>query len=465
MRSMKTAKRRRVDESSLKNLDMDFLVNEAVDRSMFETARDSITPLSEIMAVASKFGTMPGTTAAIRSTIKKVTDALSARPDPLDQILSAAGLDTKQKALVNAVTDAEVLKFSILNGMDAGRLLILNEFKKDSIRFYTDEALEFRLVIRGPGVPIFARDAITVPFATITRMGDFEIYYQDDDCMVIGAPSANRPRDVNVIVPGYGTWRINDVTSDKIYLVGRDSSGDPIPTPLALKQTYKRLRAAPSRGSMDQKVKTISGFDVDVVKNNFKVPAPAEGAVVSIYRAIRGTSAVPTPGLAASTFANEVAELKLEEFKELFEKVAESTTNSTGDVVSYDSADVLFFAGLSAISGLLGTTRPGTPPPSPGGGGGTGGGGGGSPGGGGGPGGGPGDGGGGPVVRHSLSNILLRPSVMSGRDQTERETNLRLINQDNLRRELNSLTGGRVIFTEGALIDRWCELAGIKESK
>jgi hypothetical protein len=57
---------------------------------------------------------------------------------------------------------------------------------------------------------------------------------------------------------------------------------------------------------------------------------------------------------------------------------------------------------------------------------------------------------------------------VKGSNPSEKAANLstlmNLIDQDEMRVELNRFVGPGVVFTEGT-IDRWCELAGIKENR
>lgn len=465
MSSGKRTRHQRIGGSSLANRDMSFLLQEEVDRSLYDTAKNSVEPLKEIAASASKFG-MTETAKALNAAAGNVASALADDPKALEKILGAMGLSKKQGSLVDAITAAEVLKFSILNSMDATRLLILKEFKTEALKFYTDEALEFRVVKVAAGQLPYVRDAASVPFAKIDELGELDIYFQGPDFMWVGKASDNEPKDVYVNIPGFGWSPIPNVSADRIYLVGRTNEGDPSPAPPGAKSLFRRISGVPDRGSLDKTVDSITGYDKSIAEKNFRIPPPAEGAVVGIYRAIRKRSSITPPALSAGDFVNEMEKLTLEQFKELFKVVVENTTGSSGDVVSYDAADSLFFAGLSAISGVLGTTKPQgpgggkAPPPPPTGAAPAQGSAGGSAAGGGG-------GGGAPArqpVQHSLRNILSRPSIVAGSTAAEREANLRSINQDALRRELNSLTAGSVIFTEGT-VDRWCKLAGIKESK
>jgi len=479
MGSRKRLRQAAISEISLQKRDLGFLISEAVDRTMYETAQESIAPLSDVLALTSKFG-MVKTTAAIRKSIKDVTTALSASPRPIDTAMAALKLDGKQGALIEAVTANEVLKFAILNSMDSVRMLILNQFKTEASKFYSDEALEFRVIQTtarsAAGAVPRTRLPNFVPFSKVTSLGDVDIYFQDttSGLMIVGKATDDPPRDLSLTipVPGMSPWIVPDVSSNLVYVVGRASDGEMIPLGDNFKLTFRGLgtSGAPPKGDLARKVKDIESDAVTTAKDNFRIPPPAEGAIVGIYRALRRSKAVKNPELSKGDFAGELVGLTLEQFKDLFKQVVESTTGSSRDVVSYSAADALFFAGLSSISGILGTTRPPTPagPGGPGGGvtatGGSAGPGGSSgPAGPSGPGRPSGAGGPSPVVQHSLMNILLRPSITSGSTQAERQAALRVIDQPALRRELNALVGGNVIFTEG--VDRWCKLAGIKESK
>jgi hypothetical protein len=76
--------------------------------------------------------------------------------------------------------------------------------------------------------------------------------------------------------------------------------------------------------------------------------------------------------------------------------------------------------------------------------------------------------GGGGSRSHSFNNFINSASIVKGSTPAERAANLStvlgLIDKDSMRQELNRFVGPNVVFTEGT-IDRWCELAGIKEGK
>jgi len=469
-------------EKSLKHRDLKFLLEAPTDRSSFESAEKSIEPLSDIEDLASTLG-MTKTATAIRSVINRVEQAITAEPNP---IMKALGLSDAQKELVESVTAAEVLKFSMLNSMDAVRLLVVNEFKKN-IKFFNDQAVIYN-VVAGPGGTARVSQPQSTPFSNAKAVSPYEIYLQGRSYMIIGPETSGDGVSVTIPVPGRGGLPLSNVTPGKIYITGRDSDGEPMPIQDGLKNLFLKV-STPSKGSLVEKLSVIAGsptkgFNLeDVITRNFKVPAPAEGTIVSIYRAIRKNTAIrpATSTLNPAEFAAELGELTLENFKKFFSTMVEKTSNATGDMTTYDLADTLFFTGLASVSGMLGTTPPpgpaagaagggagpgaGAPPPpssgAAGAAGAAGAGGGGGSGGGGGPG-----GGGGGGARHSLGNILSDPRVALGASAAERSTNLAtlntVLNQDQLRRSLNALTGGSVIFTEGA-VDRWCELAGIKE--
>jgi hypothetical protein len=166
--------------------------------------------------------------------------------------------------------------------------------------------------------------------------------------------------------------------------------------------------------------------------------------------------------LAPADVSSELKDLTLDEFRKYFKALVERTTTATGDITTYHVDDALVLGGLSWLSGMLGISRsapaPGTaasPAGAPGSSApdaaGTAGGGAAAP-------------GGIPIRTHSLSNILSRPSITRNVSTPARSAILNGIDQEALRRELNALTGGTFLFTEGT-VERWCDLAGIKEKK
>jgi len=456
-----------VDEKSLKDGNLSFLL-EDVDRSAYEKALQYIQPLSELEDI---FEELPAVQASIRQVINRVNGALTSDPDP---ILNALGLDNDQKELVEACTSAEVLKLSLLNAFDAIRQLLITDFTKMP-KIYEDEAIELR-VIPSTTVPRRAeiREPRRVPFSVVSGITDLAVHWQDVDNMIVGPDrDSGRVYEIDWTLPGTSlTIPMRNVPAGKIYLVSREE-GDP--SPLDPTQKSRILRTPlTSKGNLTRKLGDLSTdvsrrktFDLDdVVLKNLRVPTPAMGFVESIYRAIRARPPVNPPNLNPADLSTQLKDLTLEKFRDYFRELVQRTTTATGDITTYDVADTMFFGGLAWVSSLLGITRP-TAPPAPGPAGGPGG----DPGGGGGPapGGGPGGGGGGGGGRqHSLRNVLSNPTIAIGATPAERAANLRtltrLLNQDELRQTLNRLTAGNVVFTEGT-VDRWCELAGIKENR
>lgn len=467
MRNRKTGKG---GVPSPKRHDLGFLLEAAVDRAAFESALRSVEPLADIEDMSRDLG-MNNTANACRQAINNVEAAISTEPNP---IMRALGLSDAQKELVEAVTAAEVLKFSILNSMDALRMLFINEFKTN-IKFYDEEAIVYNVVPLGVGS--FARLSTPqrTPFSNVKAVTPYEIHFRSRNFMIIGPETTGAGSRVMIPVPGYSRGiPLRDVPAGKIYIVGRNSDGDPMPVQPGLKNLFLRI-AAPGRGVLDKTVSDMAAqkrFDLDqVVTRNFRIPQPAEGTVVSIYRAIRRSPAIRPAMMDASDFASEIGDIKLDDFRKYFTMMVEKTSNATGDLATYDLADSLFFAGLASVTAMLGLS----PPPGPrdsaaapstdddgaAGGGGAGGGGRGRGGGG------SGRGGGRVVPQHSLRNILSDPRIATGTTPAERSANMAALNnsldQDALRRALNTLTAGSVVFTEST-VDRWCELAGIREN-
>lgn len=435
------------DVRSLRNRNMNFLLSEAVDRSAYAIALKSIEPLSEIEDLVAR--KMPATANAIRKSINDINRAVSDSPDP---IVAGTMLDDSQRNLVNATTKAEILKFAMLNAMDGLRMLFISEFKSRESRLFSNEALMLNASIISGSTSYNLSRPRPVPFSQVESMEDYVVLHDDVDYMVIKRESTEGGGTADMSSP-FGTISLTDVTPGKIYVVGKEDDGSPVPIDLALKSRWLGVRV-PTRGPMYLTISEIStrrGFDIqEVVQRNFKVPRQTEGLLTSIYRAIRSSTAISVPYLSASTFADEVKDLKLQEFKKIFEKIVEKTTSYSGDLTTLDLSDVVFFTGLSALSGALGLTREPTAtatPPTPSA---------------------EADGAavGGEAAdsatrRHSLKNVLMHPEVVAGSTDTERAANLGVINQDALRRALNRLVGRSVTFTEGT-VDRWCELAGLK---
>lgn len=452
------------DEVSLNSRDMNFLL-EDVDRSAYEKALQYIQPLSELEDVFEK---LPATKRAIREVINRVNAAVASDPDP---ILNALGLSNDQKELVDSCTSAEVLKLSLLNAFDAVRQLLITDFARNP-KIYEDEAIELRVIpsARSRGTAD-VREPKRVPYSTVESLADYTVHWQDGRNMIVGPDIGGRLYNLSWTLPRTtATINMRNVPAGKIYLVSREE-GDPAPVSPLKKRDILGIPLTP-RGSLDKTLDFLSTdttrdktFDLPaVVDRNFRIPAPAMGFVESIYRSIRARPPIQPPNLTASDLSNELKDLTLAEFRTYFRALVEKTTTATGDITTYDVADTLFLGGLAWVSGILGITSappsaPASTAPGPGGGP--------APGpGSSGPGGGPPSGGG--DRRHSLNNILSDPSIVTGATPAERAANLRAlrsaVNQEELRRALNTLTVGTVVFTEG-VVDRWNELAGIKEQK
>jgi hypothetical protein len=447
------------DSSSLTGLNMSFLL-EDVDRSSYDKALQYIQPLSELEDI---FEDLPSAKSAMREAINRVNTAITSDPDP---ILSSMGLSDSQKELIDACTSVEVLKLSMLNAFDAVRQLLITDFSKTP-KVYEEEAIEIRVIPSGRvRTSAEARTPKRVPFSVVSGMNDYAVHWQDGRNMIIGPDNASgRLYDLSWTLPRTtATIRMANVPVGKIYLVAR-VEGDPAPVTPEKKRDILGIPLTPkgalARTLDDLSTDTARGktFDLEaVVRNNFKIPAPAMGFVESIYRKMRSRPAVQRSNLDPTTLAAEMKGLTLEKFRNYFRELVERTTTATGDITTYDVADTLFFGGLAWVSGLLGITNtPSAPggPAAPGGAGSS-------------PGGTASGGSGGAEVRHSLGTVLSDPTIAAGSTPAERAANLSnlrsSINQDELRKNLNRLTAGRVVFTEGT-VDRWCELAGIKEGK
>jgi hypothetical protein len=399
------------------------------------------------------------------------------------QATTYAKLSKPQQQLLDAITSSEVLKFSILNAMDAVRMLLITDFEK-SAPYYDDEAIVFDVKAKGrtPQVMVPQR----VPFSSIKELGNFEIYDHSNLLMVIGKESSSAGQQIKIPIRGSTQFiELNGVPVGKIYLTGRDTDGKPSPVPPSTKE--KMLNVTKPVGSVYQK--TISDLSkrsdkkfelTDVVTANFTIPTEVEGIITGIWRTLKKSPAVKPIKLSPAIFAGELGDLTLLEFKKYFEALVARTSNASGEMSTFDLADTLFFTGLAAVSGMLGLAPP--PGPSAGGAGGSTGGAGGSTGGaagtggvggaGGAGGGGGGSGGGGGIgggsVNRSLNNFLNTTSFMKGANATERAANKAsfdaVVDQDAMRRELNRFAGAsNLVFTEG--VDRWCKLAGIKDTK
>ena len=413
---------------------------------------------------------MPETTAAIRRAIDRVNKAISSKPDT---ILSALGLSDPQKELLSAITSAEVLKFSILNAMDAVRMYFINDFKTN-LKFYDDEVVSFNVIDAGGGRANISRPQ-RVPLSKLKDLNPYEIHEQGRNFMVLGPESSGTGLRGYIEVPGRGRLPVKGITPGKIYLTGRNSDGEPEGVKFGLKTLFLKISAPPGgKGILLEKIKDLAArpgkaFDLKkTVEKNLKIPDPVEGTVISIYRAIRGRAAVEPTDLDASKFADDLGDITLESFRKYFEAFTEKTSTSTGDLATYDLADTLVYSGLATVSGFLGLTRPPAPRGGEAGEGAEGGAGGGGTGGRGGGTGAGGAGGGRGSRQHSLRNFLNTTKIVKGSNPSEKAANLstlmNLIDQDEMRVELNRFVGPGVVFTEGT-IDRWCELAGIKENR
>lgn len=454
----------------------ELIINEAVDRETNEMALKSIEPLSELEEMLESINKMPDTKAAIGKCIDDIRDAINSKPS---KILSALRLSNSQKGLVDAITAGEVLKFSMLNAMDALRMSFISDFKKE----LADEVISFNVVGQAPSLVL--SNPGRAPFSKVSELGEYHTITHGTHFMIVGPKLTNPGGSIVMRVPttSFGL-QLKNVSPGPIYITGRDSEGNPAAVPDGVKKMFLGNIAIPNRAIIDKKIvdlltvkrKLNPAKAPDAVKNivkpNFRVPAPVEGMLTGIYRAIRRSKAVKPPGLDADTFASEVKELTLGEFKRVFNAIVSKTEGAKGDFTTYDLADSLFLGGLAAVSGALGITRTPKVPTSPAAAGSTS-----VPTGGGAP---PpgspqgrGSSGAPPAPpanapHHSLRNVLSNPMIAAGSTPAERSANMSKIsnalNQDELRRTLNSLTGGAIVFTEGT-VDRWCELAGIKEGR
>jgi len=476
-------------ELSLHGHNMSFLLEASADRSALDLATKSIEPLSKIeSAIGDK---MPKTAAGIRKSINLINGKMSETPGLASSVMSAVGLTSKHKDLIDTITKTEVLKFSILNSMDAVRLLLLSDYNKVD-KFYTDQAISLQ-IIPPPAVPTGVATPVarfgparTVPFADVKSLGDnYAIYIRETRFMLIGpeaaAPLVTARLDLRGAPPMFAR-----VPTGKLFFVQRDGEGDPAPVDGALKLSFLNIPAAPSPGILNKTVRERERdkkFSTNnVVRDNFKVSTAAAGKIENAFRIFKQKppDLKPDPSfLAPSTLANEIKDLTLKDFKEMFAAFTENTTSDTGDMSSYDLADTLVLTGLGAITAMFtGTRAPGVPGGGPGSGGapaggvagGSAGSGGGASAAGGSGGGTPGGGtpGGGTPRSQSFDNFIRTTSIVKGATPAERNSNLSnlmgLIDQAAMRRELNRVVGPNFVFTEGS-VDRWSQLAGIKEEK
>lgn len=482
-------------ELSLHDHNMDFLLEASSDRSAIDLASKAIDPLSSIESAIEANNMMPKTAAGIRKSINQVNKKMSESPGLASSIMSALNLTSKHKDLIDVITKTEVLKFSILNAMDAVRLLLLADYKKVD-KFYSEQVVALQIIpVPAPsgGTPPIARfgPAKTVPFSEAKSLGDnYAVYIRETNFMLIGpetsAPLVPARLDLRGAPPMFAR-----VPTGKLFFVQRDQEGDPAPVRGNLKLKFLNLASAPPTGVLNRKVSTratAKNFNVkDVVNENFKVSTAAAGKIENAFRIFkqRSPSLKPDPSfLNPDDLADELEKLTLLQFKECFAAFADNTTVDPGDMDTYDLADTLVLTGLSTLAGMFTGTRspaggpgsagaapggapaPGGPAGSAGARGGSGGSGGG--GGRGGSGGGGGGSGGAPLRSQSLDNFIRSTAIVKGATPAERNTNLgslmNLIDQDAMRRELNRVVGPNFVFTEGS-VERWTQLAGIKEDK
>ena len=490
MREVKKQQKKSVTlaELSLRDYSMDFLMEAAADRSALDLASNAIDPLSNIESAIDQ--KMPKTAAGIRKSINLVNKKMSESPGLASSVMSALNLTSKHKDLIDVITKTEVLKFSILNAMDAVRLLLLADYKRVD-KFYSDQVVMMQIIPTSapPGAPPpIARfgPAKTVPFSEAKALGDgYSVYIRETKFMLIGpetsAPLVPARLDLRGMPPMFAR-----VPAGKLYFVERDAEGDPSPVSGNVKLKFLNLATSPAPGVLNQKVSaraTAKGFDVkDTVNGNFKVSTTAAGKIENAFRIFkrRPPSLKPDSSLLdAADLAAEIEDLTLADFKECFSAFTDNTTVDPGDMDTYDLADTLVLTGLSTIVGMFTGTREATPgagsgggtgpgaPTSPGGSGsGSGGSGGSGSGRGGGGGGGPDSGA--PLRSQSFDNFIRTTAIVKGATPAERNTNLsslmNIIDQGAMRRELNRVVGPTFTFTEGS-VERWKQLAGIKEGK
>jgi uncharacterized membrane protein YgcG len=462
---------------------MDFLLEATSDRSAIDLATKAIEPLSNIeSAIDSKMGQ---TADGIRKSINAVNKKMSETPGLANSVMSAVGLTSKHKDLIDAITKTEVLKFSILNAMDAIRLLVLSDYKKID-KFYSDQVVALQIIPPTGPSPTIARfgQAKTVPFADVKSLGDdYAVYIRETNFMLIGpetsAPLIPARLDLRGAPPMFAR-----VPAGKLFFVRRNPEGDPAPIEGSLKLLFLNLATAPAPGVPNKTIAAraaAKNFDVDqVVNDNFKVSTAAAGKIENAFRIFKQRSPDLKPDrsqLNPADLADDIKKLSLKDFKECFAAFADNTTTDPGDMETYDLADTLVLTGLSTIVGMFTGTKQATPgasagngpgaPGAPGGAGGPGAAGG--AGGGGGSGGAGGAGGGAPLRSQSLDNFIRSTAIVKGADTAERNANLNslmnLIDQPALRRELNRVVGPNFVFTEGHDVERWKKLAGIKEEK
>ena len=450
-----------------RRLNMDFLLEaQKIDRSAYEAALASIRPLSEFEDIVG--AKMPKTAIAIRKCISDVNNAIAAKPDLMMQITTAVKLSKPQQQLLNAITSAEILKFSMLNAMDAVRMLLITDFEKAS-PYFDDEVIVFDVKRKGASQQVMLPQR--TQFSKIKEIGNYEVYAQTALIMIIGKESTSAGQTISIPINTAGRPPIllDKVPVGKLYMTGRDSNGNPAPIQPSVKRQMLQI-SLPAPGNIFEKtiqelsIRPTKTFDIAaVVKDDFTIPTEAEGIVTSIWRSLRQTATIRPTALDSADFASEIANLKLLDFKKYYEALVLKTSNASGDMSTFDLADTLFFTGLATVTGLLGLAPP--PPPTGDGAGGAvvAGGAGAAIGGGGG-----GGGGGGIPVNRSLTTFLDTKAFMRGTTAAEKDANKiafdAAVDRDAMRRELNRTVGAsNLVFTES--VDRWCKLAGIKEIK
>ena len=167
-------------ELSLHDHSMNFLLEATGDRSALDLATRAIEPLSNVESAIETL--MPKAAIGIRKSINEVNEKMSDTPGLASSVMSAFGLTSKHKGLVDAITKTEVLKFSILNAMDAVRLLILSDYKRVD-KFYSDQVVALQIIPSTSTPPTIARfgQAKTVPFADVKSLGDdYTVYIRED---------------------------------------------------------------------------------------------------------------------------------------------------------------------------------------------------------------------------------------------------------------------------------------------
>jgi hypothetical protein len=211
--------------------------------------------------------------------------------------MKALGLSDAQKELVESVTAAEVLKFSMLNSMDAVRLLVVNEFKKN-IKFFNDQAVIYN-VVAGPGGTARVSQPQSTPFSNAKAVSPYEIYLQGRSYMIIGPETSGDGVSVTIPVPGRGGLPLSNVTPGKIYITGRDSDGEPMPIQDGLKNLFLKvstLGRAMRATSMNPQLARVAGIDPERVLRATWVIGGVLAAVAGVFAGLT-VQLRPTLGL------------------------------------------------------------------------------------------------------------------------------------------------------------------------